>query len=203
MVWEECWNRVDIRRFGCQKNAPRWNGFSVERHREILSARFDHVDFERCRLFIPQAKAGAREQPITPELVNVLRKEREYRDDKEGWIFPSPRPKASIDGHRRRMGVPFRRAVIAAGLDPEAITPHVMRHTAITNLVKAGVDLPTIQRISGHTTLVMVMRYTHVHGPHIDAAIRHLGRGIGEQPANKEATLITQELHRRRKLRSV
>ncbi len=34
-----------------------------------------------------------------------------------------------------------------------------MRHTAITRLVKAGVDLPTIQRISGHKTLAMVLRY--------------------------------------------
>jgi site-specific recombinase XerD len=38
--------------------------------------------------------------------------------------------------------------VKAAGLDPELITPHVMRHTAITKLVQAGADLPTIQRIS-------------------------------------------------------
>jgi site-specific recombinase XerD len=32
-----------------------------------------------------------------------------------------------------------------------------MRHTAITNLVKAGVDLPTIQKISGHKRLAMVI----------------------------------------------
>ena len=61
------------------------------------------------------------------------------------------------------MGAPFRAAVNAAGLDPELITPHVMRHTAITKLVQAGVDLPTVQRISGHKTLAMVLRYAHVH----------------------------------------
>ena len=53
-----------------------------------------------------------------------------------------------------------------------------MRHTAITNLVKAGVDLPTIQRISGHKTLAMVLRYTHVHGAHIDRAIGGPGRTV-------------------------
>ncbi len=37
-----------------------------------------------------------------------------------------------------------------------------------------GVDLPTAQRISGHKTLAMVLRYTHVHGSHIDAAVEHL-----------------------------
>jgi integrase len=43
-----------------------------------------------------------------------------------------------------------------------------MRHTAITALVKTGVALPTIQRISGHKTLAMMLRYAHVHGEHID-----------------------------------
>jgi len=42
--------------------------------------------------------------------------------------------------------------------------PHVMRHTAITSLVPAGVDSSTIQRISGHRTLIMVMRYVHLMG---------------------------------------
>ena len=64
------------------------------------------------------------------------------------------------------MDRPFRDAVEAAGLDPGLVTPHVMRHTAITKLVQAGVDLPTVQRVSGHKTLAMVLRYTHVHGRH-------------------------------------
>jgi site-specific recombinase XerD len=40
--------------------------------------------------------------------------------------------------------------------------------------VQAGVDLPTVQRISGHRTLAMVLRYAHVSAPHIDAAITAL-----------------------------
>ena len=72
------------------------------------------------------------------------------------------------------MARPFARAVLRAKLDPDKVTPHTMRHTAITKLVKAGVDLPTIQRISGHKTLAMVLRYVHVHGEHIDAAISAL-----------------------------
>jgi hypothetical protein len=47
-----------------------------------------------------------------------------------------------------------------------------MRHTAITALVQAGVDLPTIQEISGHKTITMVLRYAHVHGQHIDRGIK-------------------------------
>ena len=154
------------------------------RHSEILSARFDQLDFDKRRLNVPQAKAGEREQPITPELADILLKERDMRDDPNGWIFPSPRPNASHKGYRDRMGKPFRRAVIAAELDPNIVTPHVMRHTAITNLVKAGVDLPTIQKISGHKTLSMVLRYTHVHGNHIDDAITAIGQSVPERQGN-------------------
>jgi integrase len=160
------------------------------RHTEILTARWEHLDFARRRLFIPDAKAGEREQPITAELADILAREREMREDRQGWVFPSPHFNA-VTGHRTRMDRPFRQAVIAAGLDPELVTPHVMRHTAITRLVQAGVDLPTIQRISGHKTLAMVLRYTHVHARHIDTAIRAIGRTLPKQPANS----ITPKLH--------
>jgi len=99
------------------------------------------------------------------------------------------------------MDRPFHEAVKAAGLDPELITPHVMRHTAITKLVQAGVDLPTIQRISGHKTLAMVLRYCHVHGRHIDEAIRALGRTVPQQAMNETVAMITQELHTRSRVR--
>ena len=166
------------------------------RHREILRARFDQLDLDRHRLFIPNAKGGRREQPITPQLAEILRKELSNRGHTDKWIFPSPRPKATSTGYRDRMARPFRRAVIGAGLDPQLVTPHVMRHTAITNLVQAGVDLPTIQAISGHKTLAMVLRYTHVHGTHVDRAIAAIGRALPELSANKGVDIITQELHR-------
>ncbi len=61
-----------------------------------------------------------------------------------------------------------------------------MRHTAITRLVEAGIDLPTIQRISGHKTLAMVLRYAHVSGAHIDAAMAALDRTIPEPEAGNQ-----------------
>jgi integrase len=165
------------------------------RHREILRARFDWLDFDKLRLFIPQAKGGRREQPITPQLADILRREKESRADKQGWIFPSPRPTTSMVGHRDRMSKPFQNAVRRAGLDPTMVTPHVMRHTAITKLVQANVDLPTIQTISGHKTIAMVLRYTHVHGSHIDKAAAAIGRAIPEPSANEIPRTVTQGLH--------
>ena len=69
---------------------------------------------------------------------------------------------------------PFRRVVVAAGLDPDQVVRHTLRHTAITHLVQAGVDLPTVKRISGHKTLAMVERYAHANGEHIQQAMDKL-----------------------------
>lgn len=155
------------------------------RHSEIVRVRYDQIDFQNRRIFIPQAKAGEREQPITPALANMLEKQRKMESDPNGWVFPAVRKGKSP--HRPDMERPFARAVVRAKLNPDKVTPHVMRHTAITRLVKAGVDLPTIQRISGHKTLAMVLRYTHIHGLHIDTAIAALDTG--------NVAAITPKLH--------
>jgi len=42
------------------------------------------------------------------------------------------------------------------------------------HFVQAGVDLPTVQRIGGHKTLQMVVRYSHQNGKHIQAAMDKL-----------------------------
>ncbi len=151
--------------------------FAAMRHSEIVATRYEQVDHATRRLFIPTAKAGSREQPLTQGLIDLIKADSQSKDITEGWIFPA-HPTAKTDAarrsHRSSMEYGFKRVVERAGLDPARITPHVMRHTAITRLVKAGVDLPTIQKVSGHKTLQMVLRNTHVHGPHIDRAMTNL-----------------------------
>ena len=46
------------------------------RHAEILRIRWEQFDLPRRRLFIPLAKAGSRAQPITPELADLLSREK-------------------------------------------------------------------------------------------------------------------------------
>ncbi len=98
------------------------------------------------------------------------------------WLFPSP---ASREGHVHTIRKAFRRSAERAGLDPDQITPHTLRHTAVTHLVQAGVDLPTVQRISGHKTLAMVARYAHQNGAHIQAAMDKLGQRVETTDAGK------------------
>ena len=95
------------------------------------------------------------------------------------WLFPSPRAK---HGHTVNIRKPFLRVVEAADLDPNQVVRHTLRHTAITHLVQAGVDLPTVKRISGHKTLAMVERYAHQNGEHIRAAMDKLERRYKDGP---------------------
>ena len=141
------------------------------RKMEILSIRREHVDLQRRTIFIPKAKAGAREQPITKHLADFLAGYIAALQPGSPWLFPSP---GAVSGHAMDIRKPFRRVVEAAGLDPDQVVRHTLRHTAITHLVQAGVDLPTVKRISGHKTLAMVERYAHQNGAHIEGAMDKL-----------------------------
>jgi site-specific recombinase XerD len=53
------------------------------------------------------------------------------------------------------------KAASAAGLRTH-VTPHMLRHTAATQLIEAGVDIRYIQRLLGHASLSTTEIYTHV-----------------------------------------
>ncbi len=145
------------------------------RKMEILGIRKENIGIERRIIYIPavagETKTGAREQPITQHLADFLACYLEAAQPGTPWLFPSPGAKS---GHVMDIRKPFRRVVEAAGLDPDQVVRHTMRHTAITHLVQAGVDLPTVKRISGHKTLAMVERYAHQNGAHIEGAMDKL-----------------------------
>ncbi|CAJ4869691.1 tyrosine-type recombinase/integrase [Burkholderia pseudomallei] len=138
---------------------------------EILSIRRENVDVQRRVIYIPKAKAGRREQPVTEHVATFLKEYIEALPPGTPWLFPSAAAKC---GHTVEIRRPFVKAVREAGLDPALVVRHTLRHTAITHLVQAGIDLPTVKRISGHKTLAMVERYSHQNGEHIQAAMDKL-----------------------------
>lgn len=140
------------------------------RRMEILSIKLEDIDLNRKIINIPKAKAGSRQQPITAQLSEALDLQLKNSEPNQIWLFPA----ASSAGHTMNIEKPFRRVVKEAGLDPKQIVRHTLRHTAITHLVQAGVDLPTVKRISGHKTLQMVERYSHQNGAHIQSAMDKL-----------------------------
>ena len=62
-----------------------------------------------------------------------------------------------------------RNAARSAGLI-EHLTPHMLRHTAATQLVDSGVDIRFVQRLLGHASLTTTEQYTYV----ADASLRRV-----------------------------
>jgi len=145
------------------------------RKSEILAIRIDDINVNSRCIYIPQAKAGAREQPITQRLALILDERIKQKAEDQEWLFPSLK---SRTGHVANIDKAFRRVIAVAGLDNEGIVRHTMRHTAVTHLVQAGVDIPTVMRISGHKTISMVLRYAHQNSGHVEDAMDKLEKRI-------------------------
>ena len=141
------------------------------RKSEILSIRRENINLSAKTIYIPSAKAGPRSQPISADLAAFLAGHLITLPPGAPWVFPSL---SAREGHTVDVRKAFVRCVVAAGLDPTQVVRHTLRHTAITHLVQAGVDLPTVKRISGHKTMAMVERYAHQSGPHISEALDKL-----------------------------
>jgi site-specific recombinase XerD len=72
-------------------------------------------------------------------------------------LFNALHEPLTAEAMRSRLG----KAADAAGLSLR-ITPHMLRHTAATRLIEAGVDIRYIQRLLGHASLTTTELYTHV-----------------------------------------
>lgn len=78
--------------------------------------------------------------------------------DASPWLFPSGKTHLS----RVRLFQMLRELAARAGLDPQAVSPHVLRHAFATHLLEGGADLRALQLMLGHADIATTEIYTHV-----------------------------------------
>jgi integrase/recombinase XerD len=76
------------------------------------------------------------------------------------WLFPSRGRAGRLTP--RRFAQVLDEAAADAGIDPERVSPHVLRHAFATHLLEGGADLRVVQKLLGHADIATTQIYTHV-----------------------------------------
>jgi integrase/recombinase XerD len=103
---------------------------------------------------------GSKERlvPISSRAETAVAKWLEAAPGCRPWLFPSGKTHLS----RVRLFQIVRAMAADAGISPERVSPHVLRHAFATHLLSGGADLRVLQSLLGHADIATTQIYTHV-----------------------------------------
>jgi integrase len=134
------------------------------RVRELLDAKWEHVDVERQSWLLPTTKNGrSRHVPLSAAALAIVAALPRFPGCP--WLGPNPetlKPYVSIKNG-------WQRARRVAGLPGLRI--HDLRHSFCSFSINSGVDLFTVGRILGHTSIQSTQRYAHLADDTLIAAV--------------------------------
>lgn len=135
---------------------------------EGLSLEVKDIDSQRNSVHVHRGK-GAKDRYV-PLPTNTLSMLRNYwkthrhprllfpalgRSMRDGSGAKNPMARSSVQGA-------FRKAKTMAGIHKQDVTIHTLRHSYATHLLDRGINIRTIQRYLGHTSLETTMIYLHL-----------------------------------------
>ena len=139
--------------------------FTGARLREILHLRWEQIDFERGMLFLPTSKTGKKTIVLNAPalaILNALPRSSEY-------VIAG----TSVDSPRSDLKKPWKAVAARAGLTGVRI--HDLRHTHASVGAGAGLGLPIIGKLLGHTQSATTQRYAHLDNDPLKKAAEHIG----------------------------
>ncbi len=135
---------------------------------ELVSLPFSAVPRDAPFLMITGKGGQQRMVPVSARATAALTAWLAVRPSGGRWVFPSPK-----SGHltRVRLFQLLRDLALRAGLDPEKVSPHVLRHAFATHLLEGGADLRVLQTLLGHADIATTQIYTHVDAARLVALV--------------------------------
>jgi integrase len=121
---------------------------------EILSLRWEWIDFERGCVMLPDSKTGAKTVPLGAPALGALAELQ--RQEGSPYVLPAERG----DGHFVGIQKPWQRVRAAAGLDDVRI--HDLRHSFASIAVSSGDSLYLVGKVLGHRQARTTERYAHL-----------------------------------------
>jgi site-specific recombinase XerD len=111
--------------------------------------------------------------PLSKRAKRVLAKYMRGERPTSSWLFPSYQ---NVTRHVSPQTVRAHLRSIRDDLPGYAaeVTPHILRHTAATRLLAAGVDLRTVQAILGHASIQTTAKYLHPSSDMLSEAMNKL-----------------------------
>lgn len=149
------------------------------RKEEILGLRWENIRFDKSYIHLEDSKSGkSRDIPMNIQVYETLKALPRYGE----YVFYNPSTKDRIKDIKRA----FQTACKRAGI--KGLRFHDLRHTASSWMVEAGVDLVTISKILGHSSIQMTMRYAHPTPENMRLAVQKLGQKL--EKASQETDII-------------
>jgi site-specific recombinase XerD len=134
---------------------------------EATHLRVRDIDGARMMVHIRHGKGGKpRMVPMSSALRDLLH-DYWHAEHPRDYLFPGVVQDHPL--HENSVQKACERARLLARLEKRA-SVHSLRHSYATHLLELGVDLRTIQRLLGHSSLTTTAIYTHVTGRLLDAA---------------------------------
>lgn len=125
---------------------------------ELVSLPRNAIHPDRPFLILKGKAAKERLVPLSDRARAAVAVWRAHVPSESPWLFPSG--KAHIS--RVRLFQIIRAVGAEAGIPPDRISPHVLRHAFATHLLEGGADLRALQAMLGHADIATTEIYTHV-----------------------------------------